>query len=172
MYLRIYVLCFTALLPTTPINIRLPVENITDVLFIVQWDKVINQSVSGYKVIWTDESNSTQTVTVNETSYTVTGLTPNTTYTVNVAAINKCGTGPLSTDKRVTTNVSFSMNTISTSTIINPSITTSTINFKLVTRNVTTINSVINLLPTMQTTNPPNATSKFPKCMVLTQKLS
>ena len=34
--------------------------------------------------------------TVNGTSYTVTGLTANTSYNITVVAINTCGAGPVS----------------------------------------------------------------------------
>ena len=63
---------------------------------------MVNQSVDRYIVNWTDGTNPIQTVIVNETSYNVTGLSPNTTYTVTVAAVNKCGIGTFSTDKGVT----------------------------------------------------------------------
>ena len=103
---------------STPINIRFPVANITDVSFVVQWDAVINQSVDRYIVNWTDGTNSIQTVTVNETSYNITGLSPNIIYTVTVAAVNKCGTGPFSGNKTVTTSayIIFNMDTSAAST--------------------------------------------------------
>ena len=102
-------LYFTAILPTLPAKIKFPVEYTTDVSFVVQWDAVNNQSVDRYIVNWTDGTNPIQTVTVNKTSYNVTELSPNTTYTVTVAAVNKYNcTGP-STNKRVTTNASLSV---------------------------------------------------------------
>ena len=137
-------LYFTAPLPNPPMNIRFPVEYITDVSFIVQWDAVTNQFVDRYNIIvkWTDGTNPIQTVTVNETSCTVTGLTPNTTYTVFIAAVNNCGTGTFSTNKSVTTNISFSMDTV----YINPTATTITTN---------------SVMPAVNSTNPADATSKF-----------
>ena len=108
-------------------NIRFPTESITDTSFVVQWDAVTNDSAHGYIVNWTDGANPIQTVTVIETSYIVTGLTPNTTYTVNVAAVNKCGTGVSSVDDRVTTSASFSVNTVSTTSIATTTTTTTTI---------------------------------------------
>ena len=40
---------------TAPMNIRIPLGNIRDVSFVVQWDAVINQSVDRYivSVYWT-----------------------------------------------------------------------------------------------------------------------
>ena len=126
-------------------DIRFPTESITDTSFVVQWDAVTNHSVYGYIVNWTDGANPIQTVTVNETSYKVTGLTPNTTYTVNVAAVNKCGTGVSSVGERVTTSPSFSVNTVSTTV------------FPAVTNTTTTITSAstsaTNLMPIFNTTN-------------------
>ena len=106
-----------------PVNIRFPLQNITDVSFVVQWDAVSNQSVDRYivSVYWTDDENLIQTVTVNETSYTVTGLTPDTTYTVTVAAVDEldCTEVP-STGKDVTTDTSNDVTTVDVSHSINP----------------------------------------------------
>ena len=79
---------------------------------------MIDQSVDRYIVTWTNGTNPIQTVTVNETSYHVTGLTPNTTYTVTVAAVNKYNcTGP-STDTEVNTTASISMDTASNTSVV------------------------------------------------------
>ena len=130
-----------------PLNIRFPADHITDVSFVVQWDAVPNRSVDRYLVTWTDGTNPIQIVTVNETSCSVTNLTPNTTYTVTVAAVNKNCSGPFSTDERVTTNMSLSTDTA----YINPTATTITTNF--VTMNLT-VTSVTNIRPTVNATNP------------------
>ena len=101
-------------LATVPVNIGFPPQNITDVSFVVQWDAVTNQCVDRYvvSVYWTDDVNLIRTVTVNETSCNVTGLTPNTTYTVTVAAVDEPGC--TSAGVKVTTAVSVSMDTTST----------------------------------------------------------
>ena len=91
-----------------PVNIRFPAQNITDVSFVVQWDAVINQSVNRYivSVYWTNDWHPIKTVTADETSYTVTGLTPNTTYIVTVAAVNESDcAGVASVGEEVTTEV-------------------------------------------------------------------
>ena len=156
-----------------PVNIRFPAQNITDVSFAVQWDAVINQSVNRYivSVYWTSDWNPIKTVTADETSYTVTGLTPNTTYIVTVAAVSESGcTGVASDGEEVTTTVSVSMDTISTidaptSPSINPSVTTDnsvTINAsdtKLVPTLDVTVTS--NFIPTMIATNPVDTTGKL-----------
>ena len=101
-------------------NITFPKENITDVSLFVKWD-VLNRSADRFiVVVWINRTTPIQSVTVDGTSYIVTGLTPNTTYIVNIAAVNNC-TGPLSTNATVMTGVSFSMDTNTTATVnINP----------------------------------------------------
>ena len=104
-------------------------------------------------VNWTDGNNPIQTVTVNETSYNVTGLTPNTIYAVNVAAINKCGIGVPSVDGRVTTNTSPSMNSVSTTSVflrLIPTATTTTITSTASASTTTTTH----LMPILNITNP------------------
>ena len=55
---------------------------------------------------WTNGTDPIQTVIVHKIFYTVTGLTPNTTYTIIVAAVNKCGTGA-ALELNITTNLSI-----------------------------------------------------------------
>ena len=163
-----------------PVNIGFPPQNITDVSFVVQWDAVVDQSVDRYivSVQWTDTLFSVRSFTVYDgTSYTVTGLTPNTTYNVTVTAVGESDcTGVASVDEKVTTNVPVSMDTTSTidasiSPSINPSIATVTA------ENSVTINATINsdkelvptlgvtvttnFVPTMITTNPVDVTGQL-----------
>ena len=60
---------------------------------VVQWDKV---DAISYLVTWTNErDHSIQVKTLKEqSSYTITGLSLDTVYTITVTAANKCGTGP------------------------------------------------------------------------------
>ena len=108
-------------------NIRFPPQNVTDLSFVVQWDASINQSVDRYTVSVyrtddDDDRNLIQIVTVNETSCTITGLTPNTTYTVNVASVDESDcTGVPSTGKKVNTTLLISMDTTSTFPSTTPS---------------------------------------------------
>ena len=161
---------------TAPVNIRFPTQSITNISFVVQWDAVINQSVNGYivSVHWTDERYRKRSFTVQGTSYTVTELTPNTTYTVTVAAVEPNCNGLDSVGKEVTTTVSVSMDTISTidTSSINPTVVTVTTD-NSVSNNVinSTIDSVPTLtvtimsttttMPTMKGTNPVSTTGKF-----------
>ena len=65
-----------------PINIT--VSDITDTSFVVQWDEVDN--AVWYIVSWSVKETSTQ-----ETSHTITGLAPNTSYGVTVEVADSCG---------------------------------------------------------------------------------
>ena len=58
---------------------------------------------TNYIVTWTSETDRTQVATLTEqTSYTITGLTLDTVYTITVTAANRCGQGP-----EFSTNISF-----------------------------------------------------------------
>ena len=141
---------FTVAPSASPVNIAFPEENVKDASFVVQWN-TLHQSADRYViVVWTDGI-PIQTVTVDQTSYIVTGLTPNTTYTVNIATIISC-TGPLSTDATVTTRVPFSKDVNTTTNY--PTITTF-LNINPTTTTMTTLDS------TIKATTPTDATSKF-----------
>ena len=77
------------------VNIRNP-DDITNESIIVQWDAVDDIFPVTYNVTWYNESGIIGMDTVNGTSYTVTGLTTNTSYNITVVAINTCGAGPVS----------------------------------------------------------------------------
>ena len=77
------------------VNIRNP-DDITDESIVVQWDAVDDIFPVTYNVTWYNESGIIGMDTVNGTSYTVTGLTTNTSYNITVVAINTCGAGPVS----------------------------------------------------------------------------
>ena len=154
-------------------NISFPPWSITDVSFVVQWDAVINQSVDRYivSVYWTDRNNPIQSVTIDETSCTVTGLTANTTYTVVVAAVDESNcTGVASVRKEVNTTISISMVTIDARLpSISPTATTESdynvTNYvtmgsktKLVPTLNVTVMSITTVIPTVIATNPVSTT--------------
>ena len=89
-------------------NIRFPAGDITSGSFVVQWDAVNDNFPVNYIVRWYGEDGSNGTVNVTGLSYTVTGLTNDTsykTYIVTVVAINTCcGAGPVSDVAMVMTN--------------------------------------------------------------------
>ena len=76
-------------------------ENLSSV---VQWDAADPSLATNYTVTWTSETDPTLSVATltEQTSYTITGLTLDTVYTVTVAAVNMCGQGP-----EFNTSVSF-----------------------------------------------------------------
>ena len=97
---------FTDVPNAAPMNVRVPEAEITGESFVVQWDAVVDYFNVTYTVRWYGEDGSNGTATVNGLSYTVTGLTANTSYSVTVAAINTCcGTGPYSNVIMVMTNM-------------------------------------------------------------------
>ena len=152
-------MCVSVGLSVTPINITFPNENITDVSFFVQWN-VQNHSTDRYVVVWTDGT-TIQSVIVHETSYTVTGLTPNTNYTVNVAAVNDC-TGPLSADAMVMTSIPFSKDvntTITNVTTTAASTTTTVATTTIITPNSSTMNNFI-ITSIVEATTSTDTTSK------------
>jgi len=81
--------------PGIPMNIR---YNHTS--FVVQWDEV--DDADQYSVNWRGDGSQAREATTSQTSHTITGLTPNTTYYVTVIAINGCGQSD--TGSTVTTN--------------------------------------------------------------------
>ena len=80
---------------------------------VVQWDAVDGSLTTNYTVTWTSDTDPTQSVaTTMETSYTITGLTLDTIYTITVTAANMCGQGP-----EFSTSISFSTGTHITFTV-------------------------------------------------------
>ena len=74
----------------------------------VQWDAVDDSLDTNYTVTLTDSSDNTPSVAtlIEQTSYTITGLTLDTVYTITVIASNTCGQGP-----EFSTSISFSTGT-------------------------------------------------------------
>ena len=61
----------------------------------LQWDAVDASLPTNYVVTWTNKTNSMQSHTlIEQSSYTITGLTLDTVYNITVTASNRCGTGP------------------------------------------------------------------------------
>ena len=79
-------------------------SNITDLSTVVQWDVVDDSlTTTNYTVTLTIGTTPVDSVTLMEqSSYTITGLTLDTVYTITVIAANECGQGP-----EYVTSVSF-----------------------------------------------------------------
>ena len=82
-------------------------ENARDLSVVLQWDEVDNSLPTDYTVTWTNGSTPTQSITlIEQSSYTIAGLTLDTVYNISVFAANECGQGPV-----YMTNISFSAGT-------------------------------------------------------------
>ena len=103
-------------------HISIPLDNITTDSFVVQWNQVTDVFPITYTIQWYG-GDSNNTTTTNGLSYTVTGLTSNTSYNVTVVAINTCcGAGPVSDVVMVTTMSDDNIiPTISTFSVATPS---------------------------------------------------
>ena len=83
-----------------PSNVR--VTGVTSSSITVQWGEVEcidrNGEITGYSVRYTGSGGTdTRSVSVGDTRQTtISGLTPSTDYTIEVAAVNSVGTGPYS----------------------------------------------------------------------------
>lgn len=111
-------------------------KNVTNSSVVVQWDTVDDAHDTNYTVTWAiaNESNVTQGST-EQTLYTITGLTLNTVYNINVTSSNKCGQGEV-----FTTNFSLSADTSSIGTGISPIITARTATTKQIITTMPTAN--------------------------------
>ena len=95
--------------------------NITEIIMnlsvVVQWDEVDDSLPTIYRVTWTsNETNSTQSrILIEQSSYTITGLTLDTVYIITVTASNGCGQGP-----EYITSVSLTIDATSTTSAIPP----------------------------------------------------
>ena len=122
---------------------------------VVQWDEVGDSLPTTYTVTWTNENDhNIQSKTLEEqSSYTITGLTLDTVYTITVTASNKCGTGPeYSTSVLLTTDTTSSIiPTASTNSAIGAnttistqsSTTTTTTNVNIATAIISTSNAMM-----------------------------
>ena len=109
--------CFTGP-PALTVNI---IKNLKSLSIVVQWNAVDNFLTTTYTVTWTSERelSNIQSATLKEqSSYTITGLTLDTVYTITVTAANRCGAGP-----EFVTSISLSTNTTSTTSSISPTVT-------------------------------------------------
>ena len=70
-------------------------KNITSSSIVVQWDAVDDFLPTAYTITWTDDRDlHGADIVAEQTSYTITGLTLDTVYTIAVTAGNRCGGGP------------------------------------------------------------------------------
>ena len=96
-------------------------KNITNSSVFIQWDAVNDSLPTTYIITWTRAGGGLQPATPTEqTSYTITGLTLDTVYTITVTAANTCGSGP-----EFSTSIILSTNATSNTSSISPTVTAS-----------------------------------------------
>ena len=107
--------------PALTVNI---VKSSKDSSIVVQWDKVDDFVPTTYIMTWTDENGHVVESfgLVEWSSYTITGLTLDTVYTITVAGSNICGNGP-----EYRTNISLSAGNVTVITNITPTVNSMTI---------------------------------------------
>ena len=97
--------CITDPPQTAPMIIICREMDITNESFVIQWDAVNDVFRVIYTVRWYRGNDLIGMDSVDKLSYTVTGLTVNTSYNVTVVAVNTCcGAGPVSNVIILTTN--------------------------------------------------------------------
>ena len=105
----------------SPLTVNV-MKNINTSSIVVQWDAVDDFLITSYTITWTRAGGGLQVATLTEqTSYTITGLTLDTVYTITVSAANMCGSGP-----EFSTSIILSTNTTSTTSSISPTVIAST----------------------------------------------
>ena len=100
------------------------IKNTESSSIVVQWDAVDDFLPTIYTITWKNETDIPSVATVDEqTSYTITGLTLDTVYTITVSAANMCSSGDSGPEFR--TSVSLSTDITSTTSTISPTVTAS-----------------------------------------------
>ena len=104
------------------------IKNTESSSLVVQWDEVDDFLTTTFIVTWTSERDHiVNHVTLTEqSSYTITGLTLDTVYTITVTASNTCGGGPeYGTSVSLTTGATSTIFATSTNTMTSMAIATS-----------------------------------------------
>ena len=91
-YKIMFYICFIGP-PALTVNIM---KNTKSLSIVIQWDEVHDSLTTTFIVTWISERDHiTHPVTlIEQSSYTITGLTLDTVYTITVTAANRCGQGP------------------------------------------------------------------------------
>ena len=77
--------------PVLTVNIM---KNTESSSLVVQWDEVDDSLPTTYTITWTSGFPIHSITLIEQSSYTITGLTFDTIYTITVVAANRCGQGP------------------------------------------------------------------------------
>ena len=84
------------------------IKNTESSSIVLYWDEVNDFVHTTYTIVW-GGGNQTSIVEDPVTSYTITGLTLDTVYTITIYPANECGSGP-----EYTTSITFPAGIIST----------------------------------------------------------
>ena len=97
-------------------------KNIESSSIVIQWDAVDDSLTTSYAINWFKAGGRLQTATlIEQTSYTITGLTLNTVYMITINAANTCGSAP-----EFRTSILLSAATTSATSSTSPTVTIST----------------------------------------------
>ena len=128
------------------VNITKKIENSS---IFIQWDTVDDSLTTTYTITWTRAGGRLQVATlIEQTSYTITGLTLDTFYSITVSAANKCGSAPEFVTGIIlpSSSTTVSPTDASSSSIINPPTDTSSIKISAAT--VTNTHNTAITIPT------------------------
>ena len=142
-------------------NITKDIESLS---LVVQWDAVEDFIDTTYTLLWSDRTDPTQGVVplTEQTSYTITGLTFDTVYTISILAANMCGNGP-----EFTTSILFAADNTSTISSISPTVTAST-STKIAHPSTSSSTKVTSYyVPSTTTTSTEDTTSSFKRYILL-----
>ena len=136
-------------------NITKDIESLS---LVVQWDAVEDFIDTTYTLVWSSETNHIlRVVPLTEwTSYTITGLTLDTVYTIAISAANMCGQGP-----EFITSILLAADNTSTISSISPTVTATTNPMTIVSIAITSSNT--DVTTTTTTTRTPLTTSSSTK---------
>ena len=144
--------------PALTVNI---IKNTESSSIVVQWDEVDDSLDTTYIVIWSIYDHKTL---LEQSSYTITGLTLDTVYTIIVTASNKCGQGP-----EYSTSVSLTTDTTSTNTSAITSTMTITSAASSSTSTAVTKSSTISITASIAVRNPSTTTTNPITTSIITE---
>ena len=155
-------------------------KNIENSSIVVQLDEVDDSLLTFYTIAWTSERDIEGdigrggVILIEHSSYTITGLTLDTVYTITVTAANECGTAPeYSTSVLLSADMASPSPTPISTFLLNPTSTiadsTNTVTI-VSTTTADTTSSIVAPTPTVNLSEPTNVTSKYQDLQIHTLK--
>ena len=146
--IHIHVLCFICIC-TAPPALTVNMKNIQSSSSIfVEWDKVDDSLTTTYIVTWASERDHIvhHVALIEQSSYTITGLTLDTVYTITVTAANTCGQGP-----EYRTTILLATNATTTLSSLSPTFTGSTNPMTVMSSSSNTITTTLTVIASFNT---------------------